>query len=159
MIWHDDVIKWKHFPRYWPFARGIHRSPVNSPRKDQWKWPPFSKQHFQLHFCQWKCLNFNYNFTEVCSSWSNRQLVSISAGNDLVLNSRQAITWTKNETFQWRIYVSQFNCTYIDASPDLKELLLIRYGKLIHIWMARDTWIYSDYKCINAHHSKQHKRV
>ena len=28
---HDDVIKWKHFPRYWPFARGIHRSPVNSP--------------------------------------------------------------------------------------------------------------------------------
>ena len=23
---HDDVIKWKHFPRYWPFMRGIHRS-------------------------------------------------------------------------------------------------------------------------------------
>ena len=21
---HDDVIKWKHFPRYWPFVRGIH---------------------------------------------------------------------------------------------------------------------------------------
>ena len=21
---HDDVIKWKHFPRYWPFMRGIH---------------------------------------------------------------------------------------------------------------------------------------
>ena len=20
---HDDVIKWKHFPRYWPFVRGI----------------------------------------------------------------------------------------------------------------------------------------
>ena len=25
---HDDVIKWKHFPGYWPFVRGIHRSPV-----------------------------------------------------------------------------------------------------------------------------------
>ena len=24
----DDVIKWKQFPRYWPFARGINRSPV-----------------------------------------------------------------------------------------------------------------------------------
>ena len=23
---HDDVMKWKHFPRYWPFVRGIHRS-------------------------------------------------------------------------------------------------------------------------------------
>ena len=33
----DDVIKWKHFPRYWPFVRGIHRSPVNSPRNGQWR--------------------------------------------------------------------------------------------------------------------------
>ena len=32
----DDVIKWKHFPWYWPFVRGIHRSPVNSPHKGQW---------------------------------------------------------------------------------------------------------------------------
>ena len=34
---HDDVIKWKHFPRYWPFMRGIHRSPVNSAHKGQWR--------------------------------------------------------------------------------------------------------------------------
>ena len=34
---HDDVIKWKHFPRNWPFVRGIHRSPVNSPHKGQWR--------------------------------------------------------------------------------------------------------------------------
>ena len=34
---HDDVIKWKHFPRYWPFVRGIHRLPVNSPHKGQWR--------------------------------------------------------------------------------------------------------------------------
>ena len=34
---HDDVIKWKHFPRCWPLVRGIHRSPVNSPHKGQWR--------------------------------------------------------------------------------------------------------------------------
>ena len=34
---HDDVTKWKHFPRYWPFVRGIHRSQVNSPHKGQWR--------------------------------------------------------------------------------------------------------------------------
>ena len=34
---HHDVIKWKHFPRYWPFVRGIYRSPVNSPHKGQWR--------------------------------------------------------------------------------------------------------------------------
>ena len=25
------------FPRYWPFVLGIHRSPVNSPHKGQWR--------------------------------------------------------------------------------------------------------------------------
>ena len=34
---HDDVIKWTHFPRHWPFVGGIHRSPVNSPHKGQWR--------------------------------------------------------------------------------------------------------------------------
>ena len=30
---HDDVIKWKDFPRYWPFVP----VPVNSPHKGQWR--------------------------------------------------------------------------------------------------------------------------
>ena len=33
----DDVITWKYFPRYWPFVRRIHRSPLNSPHKGQWR--------------------------------------------------------------------------------------------------------------------------
>ena len=43
MLWiqdhcnHEGVIKWKHFPRYWPIVRGIHRSPVSSPHKGQWR--------------------------------------------------------------------------------------------------------------------------
>ena len=32
----DGVIKWKHFPRYWPFVKGIYWSPVDSPHKGQW---------------------------------------------------------------------------------------------------------------------------
>ena len=35
LAFHDDVIKWKHFPHYWPFVRRIQRSPVNSPH-GQW---------------------------------------------------------------------------------------------------------------------------
>ena len=34
---HDDVIKWEHFSRYWPFVRGIRRWPVNSPHKCPWR--------------------------------------------------------------------------------------------------------------------------
>ena len=35
---HEDGIKWKHFPRYWSFVRGIHWSPVNNPHKGQSLW-------------------------------------------------------------------------------------------------------------------------
>ena len=34
---HYDVIKWKQFLRYSPFVKGIYRSPVDSPHKDQWR--------------------------------------------------------------------------------------------------------------------------
>ena len=38
-VYHDDVIKWKHFPHYWPFVLGIHQSPVNSrSSKQSWGW-------------------------------------------------------------------------------------------------------------------------
>ena len=42
VLWYNLLIPWwRHqmeiFPRYWPFVRGIHRSPVNSPHKGQWR--------------------------------------------------------------------------------------------------------------------------
>ena len=49
ILWHDEVIKWKHFPCYWPFVRGIHRSPVASPCKGQW-----SRALMFSFTCTWK---------------------------------------------------------------------------------------------------------
>ena len=43
---HDDVIKWKHFPRYWPFLRGIHWSPVNYQHKQM---PSRSLLHYNVN--------------------------------------------------------------------------------------------------------------
>ena len=34
---HDDVIKWLHFHCHCPFVQWIHRSPVNSLHKGQWR--------------------------------------------------------------------------------------------------------------------------
>ena len=31
------------------------------------KWTPFCRRHVQVHFLEWKCLNSDWNFTEVCS--------------------------------------------------------------------------------------------
>ena len=51
VIWpkHGDIIKWTHFPHYWPFVWGIHRSPMNSPQKGQWR----GALMFSL-ICPWK---------------------------------------------------------------------------------------------------------
>ena len=35
------------------------------------KWTSFRRRHFQMHFLEWKCLNSEWNFTEVCSQGSN----------------------------------------------------------------------------------------
>ena len=62
---HDDVIKWKHFPRYWPFVQGIHRSPTISPHKGQW--------HGALMFsliCAW--INNWINNREAGDLWHHR---------------------------------------------------------------------------------------
>ena len=42
---HDDVIKWKRFPCYWPFVRGIHRPP----HKGQWR----GALMFSVDLCAW----------------------------------------------------------------------------------------------------------
>ena len=34
---HDDVIKWNHFPRNWPLCAGNSPVPVNSLHKGQWR--------------------------------------------------------------------------------------------------------------------------
>ena len=64
---HDDVIKWKHFPRssYWPFVRGIHRSPVNSTHKGQWR----GALMFSL-ICVW--INGWVNNREAGDLWRHR---------------------------------------------------------------------------------------
>ena len=70
---YDDIIKWKHFPHYWPFVRGIHRSPVDSTHKDQWC------RALMLFICAWtngwannrdtsdlRCLFTHYDLTVIC---------------------------------------------------------------------------------------------
>ena len=91
---HDDVIKWKHFPRYWPLARGIHRSPVNSPHKGQWS----GDLMFSL-ICAW--INGWVNNDEVCD------LRRHGAHYDVIVmwlqdTNQREITLVYNEWFYYR---------------------------------------------------------
>ena len=62
---HDDVIKWKHFPRNWPFVRGIHRS----------RWIPCTKaSNAELWCFRWSASEKNgwVNNREAGDLWRHR---------------------------------------------------------------------------------------
>ena len=72
---HDDIIKWKLFPSYWPFVWGIHQSPVNSANKGQW----CRTLMFSL-ICNWinsreagdlrhHCTHYDVNVLRECLVW------------------------------------------------------------------------------------------
>ena len=63
--WHGDVIQWNHFPRYWPFVWGIHRSRVNSTHKSQWR----GSSMFSF-ICAW--INDWVNNREAGDLWRHR---------------------------------------------------------------------------------------
>ena len=80
--YHDDVIKRKHFPRHWHFVRRIHRSPVNSTYKAQWRgaltfsWSAPKQNNHKRHpiACPWGilyvCCNSNIWLT-FCHCYHN----------------------------------------------------------------------------------------
>ena len=57
---HDDVIKLKHFPRYWPFVRGIHPVTGEFPAQRPVTWnfdvffdPRLNKRLSKQSWCWW----------------------------------------------------------------------------------------------------------
>ena len=56
---HDDVIKWKHFPRFWPFVRGIHRS----------RWIPRTKASDAELWCFFFYLRLNKRLSKQPWGW------------------------------------------------------------------------------------------
>ena len=60
-LFHDDVIKWKYFPRYWLFVSGIH-----------WSQRPVTRSF--VAFFDLKCCSFNQ-----AEMWFNTQVLTIDS--------------------------------------------------------------------------------
>ena len=79
---HDDDIKWKHFPCYRPFVRGIHRSAINSPHIGQWR----GALMFPL-ICAW------------INAWASNRIVRLviwechRAHYDVIVMTHKSSTW------------------------------------------------------------------
>ena len=70
------------------------------------RWPPFCRRHFQMHFLEWKCLNFYWYFTKDYSRGCNWWYTSVGSGNGLAPTRRQAIIWTNDHLVNSCIYAS-----------------------------------------------------
>ena len=97
---HDDVIKWKHFPRNWPFVRGIHRSPVNSPHKGQWR----GALMLPL-ICVW------------INGWEN----NLEAGDSRRCCAHYDVTVMGDHVLKWRL-IKSIRCTFYYTDNILNHL-------------------------------------
>ena len=111
---HDDVIKWKHFPRCWPFVRGIRRSPVRCPHKVQWR----GALMFSL-ICDW--INGWVNNREAGDLRRHRDLYDVTVMlcdnnfESLNLHSDSYIRLRQN----WNKSFSEKLCLYFGRTMDL----------------------------------------
>ena len=103
---HDDVIKWKHFLRHWPFVRGIHRLPVNSPHKGKWR----------------GALMFS-----LTSVWSNVWVSNREAGDLRRHRDNYDVT-----VMMFQIALSKFNSSCIEF-PNVISSRWIHNGAVLHI--------------------------
>ena len=127
---YDDVIKWKHFRRYWPFVREIHRSPVNSPHKGHWR----GALTFSL-ICVW------------INGWVNNReagdLRRYRAHYDVSVMITFQVTAIKKTTFERGRHVVGLwlagSSYHSDNAQCQWHLKCLRWG-LLSQWLSNPTW-------------------
>ena len=96
-----------------------------------------SQTIFQMHFREWKILDFESNFTDVCPQGSNWQSSSIGLDNGLAPNRRQAIILTNADPINWRIYATQ-------GGDELTQMFIVSVCKSLSTVWAPKSFIHQE---------------
>ena len=133
---HDDVIKWKHFPRYWPFVRVIHRSPVNCPHRGQWR----GALMFSL-ICAW--INAWVNTREAGDLRRYRAHYDVIVMFPFMHNSGSMTViwmWWRFKSPVTRLFAQANNKEYIKAPPYARRgwVSFIKGGSISMHWYHHD---------------------
>ena len=119
------------FPRYWPIVRGIHRSPVNSPHKGQWRGAlvffftfaltkPLSKQSWSWWFkTPSRSLWHHCYDLMICSSNWECLFISVNKLSDACFFKNQ---YSISCPIQWLVYMN----AYLSASVKIKMCSLAK---------------------------------
>ena len=138
---HDDVIKWKHFPCYWPFVRG------NSPVTGEFSAQRPVTQSFQVVFdlclnkrlskqswgCWFEILSHHYDVTVMSIKFigiykqSNK---SWECSDTMKLTSPQIFTY---QNLVWRV---KFLCINIFNIRKIQQKFIIGLVKAQRVWLC-----------------------
>ena len=147
---YDDVIKRKHFPRYWPFVREIHRSPLDSHNKGQWRRDGFFDLHQNKRLNKqsrrrlietqsrslWRHCNTTHSlrdyFARIDVTWGSRCLISpadpLFTMNRMVTHKKVGLMdwWTNGQWCQKCVLVTMPSCIRIWRKILVVLILLIK---------------------------------
>ena len=120
--WWRHPMKWKHFPRYWPFVRGIHRSPGNSPYKGQWR----GALMFSL-ICTW------------INGWVNNREAGDSgrhcAHYDVIVMFKYHITDAWRFDQRWQLHNTPGDWFILPVWKYVSSVVLSNRGPLLLTWI------------------------
>ena len=69
---HNDWIEWIMNITKGSYQQGnLVKSRLFQHIEAEAKWPSFGRRCFQMHFIEWKYIDFDEDFIDVCSQWSN----------------------------------------------------------------------------------------
>ena len=129
-VGHDDVVKWKHFLRCWPFVRGIHRSPMNSPHKGQWR----------------RALTFSFRLNK---RWSKKLLGwwFETPSTPVWRHCNVGVTWDDVHFTWYNCTVLKSNCAnmacYICTLVANKcSVYSTKFDRILYICWAKSCWVF-----------------
>ena len=99
--WHEDLT-WHDFPHYWPFVRGIHRSPMDSPHNGS-VMRNFAVSLLLIQTIIWT--NGRFVLNKLSSWWWYEKALALVWG--LVCQTQPEV-WTKWPSFCKRRFSVQF---------------------------------------------------
>ena len=149
-IIHDDVIKWKHLPRYWPFMMGIHRSLVDSPHKGQWRGAlvlslicAWTNRLSKQSRCQWFGTP-SRSLRRHCNYYS----LAINDLDYVLLISRHLSKWRSRSGEIWRCFKGQWHaycCPHICIANPIEMSILWPVNQVYgHVCIIRNIYYIVD---------------
>ena len=133
---HDYAIIWKHFPLYWPFVWGLHRSTMNSPHKGQWRvfWSSEGRGRVGTYF--------DINAARYCGAWPFNALQAKSRFLQLppfrynqlcIIPDHRDISLPFQLNIDWNCWIIIGEIEWSPTLIDISDILL-NSSRFVMIW-------------------------